>query len=60
MEDTSTKHFYLHRLIISSSAMFVNTNVCSKSEHIEKYILISISRYRSGQDLFFSRIIDKT
>jgi hypothetical protein len=52
MEDKSTKHFSLHSLIIPASATFVHTNVCSRCEHVKKYILISISRYRSIQNLF--------
>jgi hypothetical protein len=60
MEDKSTKHFSLHRLISPSSATFAHTNVCRKSQHIKKYLLMSINRYSSVQNLFYSHIIDKT
>ena len=46
MDDTSTKSFSLHRLIGSSSAMFVHTNACSKNEHIKKFdVILTVHRH---------------
>ena len=48
MGDNSTEQFSLHRLIISSSAMFVHTHVCNN-----KKVKVKVKQfhYRPGQAL---------